>query len=244
MGWYLYGITTADDLRDGELPDDLQGIGGSSVRLHGDGDLRFVVSATEQADVDLVETDPQRAIEAVRRHDEVLIRLAATAPVLPVRFGTVLPDDAAADALAADSDGRLLAALDHVADADEWVVRVDAPADGSRGLAEEADPGEEPRPGHAFFARKRAAVEERAAARREAATTAAELHLRLGELARASRPLDARDPETVARHAYLVDRARADDFLEVVGSLDGAGEGVAEVQGPLPAYRFVDGALA
>lgn len=241
MGWYLYGIAAADGVGGGAVPDDLDGIEGSHVRLHGDGDLRLVVSATDAAVAELVEADPERAIEAVRRHDEVLTRLARTLPVLPARFGTVLPDDAAAGALAADADGRLRTALGQVAGADEWVVRVDAvapdPASG-RG-AGESGPDDQERPGHAFFARKRAAAEARVATRRDAAATAAELHLRLGEVARASRPLDPREPETVARHAYLVDRTRADDFLEAVRMLGGA----AEVQGPLPAYHFVDGAL-
>lgn len=232
MGWYLYGVTSSAGPR--RPPSGLRGIDDVEVRFHGDGDLMLIVSSMDRSLEDLQEADPSDTLAAVRRHDEVLTQLAVAGPVLPVRFGTLLSDRSAADELLAERQGELTSALASVAGADEWVVQVDA--------IETADPDSDAveglPPGHAFFARKRSEAQGRVDARVRASATADALEQRLRPLSRASRPLAPRDPETVARAAYLVDRNDQDGFLDATNACDGA---IVTVQGPLPPYRFTQG---
>lgn len=235
MGWYLYGVTsTAGPSRP---PSGLRGIDDAEVRFHGEDDLVLIVSSMDRALEDLQGGDPGDALAAVRRHDEVLTQLAVAGAVLPVRFGTVLSDRSAADELLAARRGELQSALAAVAGADEWVVQVDAiePADTASDTAEGLPPG------HAFFARKRSEALGRADARVRASATADALDQRLRPLARASQPLASREPETVARAAYLVDRDDQDRFLGATSACEGA---TVTVQGPLPPYRFASGGNA
>lgn len=232
MGWYLYGVTsTAEPSRQ---PRGLRGIDDAEVCFHGDGDLVLIVSSMDRTLVDLQEADAGDTLAAVRRHDEVLAQLAVAGPVLPVRFGTVLPDGSAADELLAEHQGELTSALASVAGADEWVVQVDASERADAG----SDVAEGLPPGHAFFARKRSEAQGRADDRMRASDAADALGQRLRPLSRASRPLAPREPETVARAAYLVDRDDQDRFLEATTACDGA---TVTVQGPLPPYRFTPG---
>lgn len=230
MAWYLYAVTGNDG--PSGPPVGLRGIDDAEVGIRGEGHLRLVVSPLDGELAALEQTDPAAAVAAVRQHDAVLTTLAADVPVLPVRFGTVLPDDAAAEQLLADPDGELADALAAVAGADEWVVRVDAIDDPEGTPPEEV---ETLTPGHAFFARKRSRTQARADARSRALGVAEVLARRLEDLARGSRALPPREPETVARTAYLVDRASADSFLLAASGANGAAVGV---QGPLPPYRF------
>lgn len=232
MGWYLYGVTSsAEALRP---PSDLRGIDDVEVRFHGDGDLVLIVSSMDRTTEELQEADPHDTLAAVRRHDEVLTQLAGAGPVLPVRFGTLLSDRSAADELLAERRGELTSALESVAGADEWVVQVDAieTADAASDAVEDMPPG------HAFFARKRSEAQRRVDDRMRANATADALEQRLHPLSRASQPLTPRDPETVARAAYLVDRDDQDRFLDATTACDGA---TVVVQGPLPPYRFTQG---
>lgn len=229
MGWYLYGVTST--VPPSQPPGGLRGLDDAEVRFHGDGDLVLIVSSMDRTLEELQGADPDDTVTAVRRHDEVLTQLAAAVPVLPVRFGTVLSDRSAADDLLADRGRQLRGALAVVAGADEWVVQVDA--------TETADAPSEtlggPAPGHAFFARKRSQARARADARGRAGAAADDLEQRLRPLARASQMLALRDPETVARAAYLVDRDDQDRFLGMTTACEGA---TVTVQGPLPPYRF------
>lgn len=230
MGWYLYGVTATDG--PSAAPRDLRGIDEAEIRLLGDGELRLVVSPLRRDIEDLQQAEPEFALDAVQRHDVVLSALARLLPVVPVRFGTVLPDDAAADELLADPGGALSAALTAVTGADEWVIRVDT-LDPTRTVDNGAG---ELTPGHAFFARKRSEAQARTDARARAATAVEDLTRRLAPLVRDARELPPREPTTVARIAYLVDRRETDRFLATAGSCDGAS---TAVQGPLPPYRFV-----
>lgn len=228
MGLYLYGVTSGET-----VPRELTGIDQASVQLLGDGDLRLIVSRLERPVTDLQESDPEETIAAVRHHDDVLTAISAVAPVLPVRFGAVLPDRRAADELLQDPDGTLASRLSAVAGADEWVVQVDAPAPAEPADDEVADLT----PGHAFFERKRSQADARQHARERAHALAEELEHHLRGLVRQARRLAPRDPQTVSRAAYLVDRDVVDRFLAVINAAEDV---TVSVQGPLPPYRFAD----
>jgi hypothetical protein len=227
--WYVYGLTGPAAGREPRVR--VRGIEDGPVQVLGEGDLRVVVTPVSEDVHHLAEADPHDALATVQRHDEVLVELVRDRSVMPVRFGTVLPDDEALADVLADPDGRLRAALAHVADAQEWVVSVTVPdeevedAEGTEGLS----------PGHAFFARRRQSAEARTRARTDAVTAARELDEQLQALARDMRPLDLPDAETIARGAYLVPRGSRDPFLARLSAFTAA---EAELQGPLPPYRF------
>ena len=232
MAWYLYGVTSGEG--SGRFPDGLVGVDDAPVELLGDGDLRLVVSRFDRSLEELQSADPQETVRAVYRHDAVLTGLARQVGVLPIRFGTVLPDRSAAEDLLADPNGQLAATLRAVAGADEWVIAVAARE------PEVADEPEHLTPGHAFFARRRSQAEARGDALRRAEALAAELTDELAGLARAARPLVPRESNTVARVAYLV-VGRRRSLRAHRHRADGA---TVDVQGPLPPYRFVDAGRA
>ena len=86
-GLFLYGVVRADE-RAAETVPDLTGLDDQRVRLLQHGSVAAVVS-----EIDL-DRPPGRRAELVRYND-VLDGLASSGPVVPVRFGTVLPDDEA-----------------------------------------------------------------------------------------------------------------------------------------------------
>lgn len=228
MGWYVYGIVAAGDGAGG-VPD-VSGVDDAPVQLLGDADLQVVASVASARVRDLERAPADEVLTAIRAHDSVLGRVARDRSVLPVRFGTVVPDDDALDAMTRDPDGRLRAALARVAGADEWVVTVDAVEP-----VEVTDDDADLSPGHAFFARRRSAADARQQARARAVAAAEALHDRLQQLARDWQVLELREPDTVARGAYLVPRGHADEAVALVDAVTGAR---ASMQGPLPPYRF------
>lgn len=230
MPWYVYGVTRTG----GEpLPGALVGVEGHPVQIVGDGDLQVVTSRVSARFRDLAEAPGEDVVTAVRRHDDVLREVARDRSLLPVRFGTVLADEAAVDDLLADPDGALRRALVQVDGADEWVLSVTATNPDTDSVVDEQGLS----PGHAFFARRRSAEQQHQLARSSAVAVAREVDARLRELARDFRPLALRGPDVVARGAYLVPREVTDQFIRTTQS---HGEGRVEVQGPLPPYRFAE----
>jgi hypothetical protein len=80
-GCYLYGIATADLT----LPDDLNGIDGQAVGVV---PLKGVAAVTSPLDVERIIA---RRADLIA-HSRVLDAVAATGPVIPVRFGSVMHD--------------------------------------------------------------------------------------------------------------------------------------------------------
>ena len=82
---YVYGV-----LRAGEAPTiDAAAVGGRSpVRTLSDGELAAIVSDVDAGFVEAGRDD-------LERHMAVLAQAAVSATVVPLRFGTVMPDDAA-----------------------------------------------------------------------------------------------------------------------------------------------------
>ncbi|MGZ4428343.1 MAG: GvpL/GvpF family gas vesicle protein [Nocardioidaceae bacterium] len=82
VGCYVYGVVTTGRTR---LPEDLTGVDDSAVELVECGELAAVVG-----EIALDRTSGRRA--DVMAHSHVLDALAAAGPVVPVQFGSVLPD--------------------------------------------------------------------------------------------------------------------------------------------------------
>lgn len=231
MSWWVYGALP----RDGDTAA-LQGISGladRAVERIGAGAVGIAASRVDAGfGAQLEGADREHLIDAIRRHDSVLISISRCCAVVPIRFGTLLADEEAVDQLLEAHGRRLCDAIGHVDGADEWVVHVSAPAaneepsDAAAGLS----------PGRAFFARKRADAERAAVAGDRARAAAQALDHVLRPLARSRASLNSHGRAAVERVAYLVDRRRTTDFLEMVNG----SEAPTQVSGPLPPYRFAD----
>ena len=229
MRWYVYGLTEADS----EEFEVATGLNREPVRVLGVGRVRLLASRAPDDIEDLVTAQPDDVLAAILEHDDVLLELAATRTVVPARFGTLLADDTAVDGLLADPDGVLAAQVDRLAGAAEWVVSVSVDPEVA---GDEDTVGDDLPPGHAFFARRRAATAVRTHTRERAAVLAQHLDTDLRRFARDFAPLELRGPDMVARGAYLVADVDVSRMGEVI---DAAGDAaVVKLRGPLPAYRF------
>jgi hypothetical protein len=164
--------------------------------------------------------------EALWRHEEVVEALMEDRDLLPVRYGTIVDDDAAAvRALDARRD-ELAAALDRVRGAVELSVRA---------VAGEPDGGDGEAAGGAGYLRAKM----RSAAAQEQVTLS--LHEPLAALARADMRRPPRPPSELLRAAYLIDRDAIGTFTRLVARLDDRHPGVQLLcTGPWPPYSFAE----
>jgi hypothetical protein len=154
--------------------------------------------------------------EALWSHDAMLEALMAERDLLPVRYGTVVPDERAAARALAERQEQLMTSLDRVRGAVELALRVQPLAKVS------------PASGRDYLRAKVAGLQ---ASRR--------LHERLDALARAS--VIKPGPELL-RAAYLVDHDAVEQFAATVRDLQDAEPELALLcTGPWPPYSFAEG---
>lgn len=168
------------------------------------------------------EEDP--LVLLARRHDVVVRAEFERHPVLPLRFGTTLPDDAAALRLLADQHDEACDWLTRVDGHREWSVRARLPHPGKP--AEGADDPAARRDRLAAFAR----------GRRDGLTAASALHDALSQRATENvrRPRTSSVPLLDA--AYLV---RIDAEAAFRAETECHRDLAVEVTGPWPPYSFV-----
>ena len=193
----------------------LPGLG--SLRVVPAGDLAVICAPAEEREV---------TPEALWRHEEVVEALMEQRDLLPVRYGTLVDDDAAAAAAIAERRDELTAALDRVRGRVELSVRAVA-ADPTGG-----DRDGEPAGGTDYLRAKL-----RSAAAHE--TVARSLHEPLAALARAAMQRPPRPSDELLRAAYLVDRDAIGTFTRLVARLDERHPGLRLLcTGPWPPYSF------
>lgn len=177
---------------------------------------------------------------AARAHDAVLVGVARSGPVLPLRFGTVLADDGSVTTLLRRHRDRLVAELERVRAHAEWAVTVDLPSSGDVHGARAATGN-----GRAYLESRRAALE----ARREHRTTrdavVEHVHAELSEVAvdagRIRRRAFDEDTPSVLHGVYLVadrDLGRFSSAVERLGAT--YPDAHIETTGPWPPYHFTD----
>ncbi|MGY1741438.1 MULTISPECIES: GvpL/GvpF family gas vesicle protein [unclassified Blastococcus] len=233
---YAYAITPAGS----PVPDAEPLAGGERLTRVADGDLALLVSSVEPARLrvdqdDLSETGPLATL--VRGHDAVLTAAAAAGPVLPLRFGTVVPDEDAARRLLRTHGASAREQLDRIGDAREWGVRL------VRTLAEPAPAaagGEVS--GTEFLAQRRRALTEAEEAGAVAERASRRVEEALAPLTRASlRRGGSPGSSLLLDLAYLVEPGREAEVtaaLERLAAEEAAhGLGV-ELTGPWPPYSF------
>ena len=158
--------------------------------------------------------------EALWRHEELVEALMEDRDLLPVRYGTLLQDEAAAVRALEERRTDLASALNRVRGAVELSLRVFGEKEAER-----------PETGADYL---------RAKAR--SARTVRELHEPLAELARASAERPPHAENELLRAAYLVNREAVPSFVERVAALQQARPELSLLcTGPWPPYSFAAG---
>jgi len=199
------------------------GLDGSPLRVVSRGELAAVVSDRGEAPLHVSE-------EALWAHERVVEGLMAGGPVLPMRFGSVLADDEAVQAMLADRQAELSAGLARVSGAVELGVRAawDPEAAVAGGVGDPAATG----PGAAYLLGL-------SRSRQRARALAERLDSAVGGMCRTRVQRLLSSPSLPVSASYLVDRGGVDAFRGRIATLD------AEVQeakiictGPWPPYSF------
>jgi hypothetical protein len=255
---YLYGVARGDGITppvEGIVP-------GATVELLPVGDLVAVLSRTPgdafAPGGEVTSGGNAWTIERALAHHRVLASIAPQCTVAPMKFGAICHDLPDVVELLTRGGAQFKLALDRVADASEWSVKLYADMEACRAMTEQA-PAIAPlkaelaeaSPGKAFFIRKklRDAVEHEV--RRRVAARAEGVH---GELTAGAReaasgrqrqqPGKTRDGRTlmlIAGTAYLVEKQGEERFRQTVTRLTEtlSAEGVVlELTGPWPPYSF------
>lgn len=172
------------------------------------------------------EEDP--LVMLARRHDIVVRTVFDRSPVLPLRFGTLLRDDAAAARLLADHHDEAATWLDRVDGHREWRVRArltrpaEAPAEGLTGTDHRAE--------------RRNRLAAAARTRRDGSTSAAALDEALSGHATETVRHPRKSAVPLLDAAYLV---RADREAAFHTGISAHADLSVEVTGPWPPYSFV-----
>jgi hypothetical protein len=212
---YVYAVREAEPRDDSGV-----GLGAEPLRTVTSGSLAAVVSDVEGP-------RPVPDEDTLWDHERVVEALMARGAVLPMRFGSVLDDDAAVVELLRARDAELRDALARVTGAIELGVRaawaVEEPPSGDRPVANGA-----------------AYLQGLMQRRRRASDLAERIDTPLSALARDSRRRLLVTPNLPLSGAYLVDQGRLEAFRARVAALDeeiGAAQIVCT--GPWPPYSFV-----
>jgi hypothetical protein len=178
-----------------------------------------------------VET-PEAAEAGLWEYEGVIEAAMELGDVLPMRFGTVVPDESRLRAILRANRSRYAAALERVRGAVELSVRAQMPSRAAPQSEVAAVGAAGESPGTAYLQRR---LEES----RRTDEALAQIHAPLSALAREARKTTALPPGAF-KAAYLVDRDRAREFGELIDriaeSLDG---GAIACTGPWPPYSFV-----
>lgn len=236
---YVYGVVRAGCA----LPGELKGLGGAPVELVEHAGLAALVSAAP--------TDrPLGTRDDLFAHERVVDGVAASATVLPMRFGGVIERSGVTDELLGEHAATLAAALDELDGHVQYSVKGRYERDVVLREVVAADP-------------EIAALRERVQQMPEDASYPDRLRLgelvvaaleglaqrdgqgvleRLSKLATATVPREPSDPEQMLDAAFLVNRERAAEFERAVDQVGAelAGRASFKLLGPLAPYDFVD----
>jgi len=233
---YLYAITERSQ---NPLPGG-RGIGGNFLFWLEDGNLLALVSECDA-------TEPARVEENLWLHEAIVESLMADRSVLPVRFGTLVADEAQMRVRLATHHDRFAAALDHVRGRVELGLRVlwndGGTEDGTR-VSLEAEMGAPVSAGRAYLIARLEKERQAQARKARGEALAVQLRASLAPLAMDSVIKVVAAPRLLLTAAYLVDRQSIDAFRAKV---QGLAASLTQLQilctGPWPAYSFVTGCI-
>jgi hypothetical protein len=187
------------------------------------GSLLAVISRHQHAP-----DDP--ALDALWVHERVVERLMDGRAVLPMRFGTKVPDVAALQEALAAREGDLLAALERVRGRVEISVRAMQPPSTNGGPPAAVVV---PRTGREYLLG-------RMADGRGADLVVSAVHEPLAALAVSARRWPGRAPNEALRAAYLVERQMVPRFRAAVEKLQRTQPAALLCTGPWPPYSFAE----
>ena len=192
---------------------------GMDLRVVADGSLAAICGPVITRDI---------TADALWEHERLVEALMDGRHLLPVRYGTCLPDDAAAARALEDNHAAYAASLEAVRGAAELAVRVFP--DGAAGRPSS---GRAASSGTGYLrARARSAAEEAEARER--------VHEPLAQAARAATVARLPRAEELLRAAYLVDRDATAAFFARVRDVQEQAAGLRiTCTGPWPPYSFV-----
>ena len=213
MSVLLYAVA-----QDASLPGPAgTGIGGRALRKLSTAGLAALVSEEPS------ELRPTE--EALLSYEQVMERLMALMPVLPVRFGTVVADDSAVTALLHERRSEFASALSFVQGAVELIVQAEWPEP-----CHDPDPA---RPGTDY-------MRSRLAAHRRSRDLERSIELSLADVARATASRTPVESASAFKASYLVAAGDVAEFLRRLAELDRSTEDVTFwCTGPWPPYSFV-----
>jgi hypothetical protein len=238
---YAYALTR-EALR---LPPDIPGLtGGAPVGRVTDADLALLVSPVtpDQLEVDQDDLSEEgRLARLVRGHDAVLRAAADAGPVLPLRFGTVVPSEEAARRLLREHAEAAREQLARVDGGREWGLRLVRELTSEPPLTA-ATARQEGMSGTEYLSARREIHAARTRTEERAARAAARVEAALAEhvtewLRRGGSP----GSSLLLDVACLVPRGRDAGFTAAVAALDDElrADGVAvQLTGPWPPYSF------
>ncbi|MFC8195442.1 GvpL/GvpF family gas vesicle protein [Streptomyces sp. NPDC060006] len=238
MSTYVYGITSSSL---STLPDGTEGVGEPPlpVRVIKEGDLAAVVS------------DAPEGLRPKRRdllaHQNVLAEAGAAGPVLPMRFGSVSPDDAAVTSVLAERAEHFKERLQALAGKVEYNVKAthDEEAVLHRVMSENPEvraltEANRSAGGGSYDDKLRLGEMVVAAVKNREVEDAAQIQQLLEPVAAAV----SAGPEStgwLANLSFLVDRDEAETFVATVEEVrKGHPHLELRVHGPLPPYSFVE----
>ena len=248
-GFYIYAIARADH----PVPQVEQ----VSLRPVAFQDLQAIT-----AEVSLAEWDkgarPERSNDVAwieqkaRHHDAVLKSLLTAGPIIPLRLGTVLRDEASARRVLERHAEALRANLSALEGKKEWGVKVVLDGEVARKYADERERPREPvttaaGAGRAYLAQRQREGATKGQLTRMAQACADDCHEQLSAVATGAvvlPPHKSESPgtEVVSNAAYLVADAESLRFHRLVDHLNNRYESQGlslQVTGPWPPYNFV-----
>lgn len=209
---YLYAIT--DPLR---LDGGMRGLRDVPLEAFAQGGVTAVYSAHTELQL---EPDP----ELLWRHERVVEALMERAGVLPLRFGTVVPDTGAVREILADQAPRFRLLLCRVRGCVELAVRVGLTSSPSQTSSHGAD-----------------YMRERLAARRREEEAADRVLTPLRPLARATARRSLKTGGVAISESYLVPRTSVEPFVAEVRAIQAENRSLAvSCTGPWGPYSFVE----
>lgn len=194
------------------------------------GDLAAVVSLLDGAEVPPTEAN-------LWRHEAVVEALMADHAVLPVRFGTILPGEAAVQTMLSARYGEFSAALRRVRGRAELGLRV--LWEGSRPWREKGGQ-RSAGSGRAYLLARLREEQEMRAWREEAEALAEQIHAPLAQLSAESTRQVLTTPLLLLTAAYLIERDQVRAFGQEIEALRKAYPALRFLcTGPWPPYSFV-----
>ncbi|OQD53578.1 gas vesicle protein [Streptomyces phaeoluteigriseus] len=236
------------------LQAELTGVAGAPAKLLHHHGLIAVVSDVPERDF---AEEPLRAhledidwlAATARGHQQVIDALTAVTTPLPLRLATVFRDDSGVRVMIEEREEVFLRTLDRLQGRVEWGVKVYVEPTGQEGTA---GPEAKPASGRDYLRQRRMKARAHEDTWQRAEQFAGRLHSLLSEHADAARlhapqnsALSRASGQNVLNAAYLVPRAKSEEFVEMVDRTKGEEPGIrVELTGPWAAYSFVEPAAS